>query len=229
MDEPQLDRLAALFKALSDPARLRIVGLLAEQPLAGHELADRLGLTPPTVSHHMRRLLEAGLVAVRPDAQSRVYSLRTDTLRDWSRTLSQSESSNDVGTADDAVIRAFFSGPTLRQIPASRKKRVLVLRRLLERFQPDHDYPEREVNDLLRQAHPDVATLRRELVDYGFLTRDLGVYRIASELPARGTTVGQEVGDERQWFPRLVAGAAVRAISGTDAPETTPGRQKQTS
>ena len=125
------------------------------------------------------------------------------------------------------MIRAFFSGATLRQIPASRKKRVVVLRRLLERFQPDRDYPEREVNNLLREAHPDVATLRRELVDYGFLTRDRGVYRIASELPARGATVSQEVGDERQWFPRLVAGAAVRAIIGPDLPETRSARQQQ--
>jgi DNA-binding HxlR family transcriptional regulator len=229
MEAPQLERLATLFKALSDPARLRIVGLLAEQPLAGHALSDRLALTPPTVSHHMRRLVDAGLVDVRPDAQSRIYSLRADALRDWSRVLSQSEPSADTEREEDAVIRAFFAGPTLRQIPASRKKRVVVLRRLLERFQPDRDYPEREVNDLLRAAHPDVATLRRELVDYGFLTRDRGVYRVASELPERGATVGQEVGDECQWFPRLVASAAARAITGPDLPEKPRARRQQSS
>ena len=49
--------------------------------------------------------------------------------------------------------------------------------------------------------------LRRELVDYGFMVRDRGIYRIATELPARGSTVAQEVGNERTWFERLVAAA----------------------
>ena len=76
MDALRLEKLSLLFKALSDPARLRILGLLAEHPLAGHELAERLSLTPPTVSHHMRRLTAAGLVDVAPESQSRIYSLR---------------------------------------------------------------------------------------------------------------------------------------------------------
>ena len=85
MDATRLEDLSLLFKALADPARLRILGLLAERPLAGHELADRLALTPPTISHHMRRLVAARLVDVVPDAQSRIYSLRTDAIRELSR------------------------------------------------------------------------------------------------------------------------------------------------
>ncbi len=124
------------------------------------------------------------------------------------------------------MLRAFFDGSRLRQIPASRKKRVIVLRRLLERFAPGRSYPESEVNDLLREAHDDVATLRRELVDYGFMVRDRGIYRIATELPARGSTVTQEVGNEQSWFAELVAEATARAIQGADrsTPETPSGR-----
>src|ERR687890_3583 len=82
MESSRLDELTLVFKALSDPARLRILGLIAERPLAGHELADRLSLTPPTISHHMRRLVAARLVEVEPDAQARIYSLRTDAIRE---------------------------------------------------------------------------------------------------------------------------------------------------
>ena len=64
MDATRLEELSVLFKALADPARLRILGLLAERAHAGHELADRLALTPPTISHHMRRLVAARLVDV---------------------------------------------------------------------------------------------------------------------------------------------------------------------
>ena len=124
--------------------------------------------------------------------------------------LARSES---VDRETDAVIRAFFDGARLRRLPAARKKRVVVLRRLLERFEPNRDYPERELNDLLQLAHDDVASLRRELVDYGFMVRDRGIYRIAAELPDRGPTVRQEVGDEAEWFPALVAAAMQRTVT----------------
>ncbi|MDF2760246.1 MAG: ArsR family transcriptional regulator [Thermomicrobiales bacterium] len=228
MDATRLEELSLLFKALADPARLRILGLLAERPHAGHELADRLALTPPTISHHMRRLVAARLVDVAPDAQTRIYSLRTDTIRDLSGSILNDQTQQPDNAEDNAVLRAFFDGPRLRQIPAARKKRVIVLRRLLERFAPDRAYREAEVNDLLREAHDDVATLRRELVDYGFMVRDRGIYRIATELPARGSTVAQEVGNEQTWFERLVAAATARAINGRDLPAAeTPAGQPE--
>ena len=212
MESARLEDLSLLFKALADPARLRILGVLAERPHAGHELADRLTLTPPTISHHMRRLVAARLVDVEPDAQYRIYSLRTDAIRELSGSVLPDQVPQQASDEENAVLRAFFDGPRLRQIPASRKKRVIVLRRLLERFMPGHAYPESEVNEILREAHEDVATLRRELVDYGFMVRDRGIYRVASELPARGTTVAQEVGNEQSWFQVLVATATARAI-----------------
>jgi hypothetical protein len=221
MDESRLDCLSTLFKALADPARLRILGRLAERPHAGHELAEELALTPPTISHHMRKLVDAGLVDAAAEAQSRIYSLRIAAFRDLARD-STPENHQSPAPEDDAVIRAFFDGPRLRNLPAARKKRVRVLRRLLERFEPNRDYPEREVNDLLRRAHDDVASLRRELVDYGFMVRDRGIYRIASELPDRGPTVRQEVGDEAEWFPALVSAAMQRAVTGERIP--TPER-----
>ncbi|MDF3015559.1 MAG: ArsR family transcriptional regulator [Thermomicrobiales bacterium] len=228
MDATRLEELSLLFKALADPARLRILGLLAERAHAGHELADRLALTPPTISHHMRRLVAARLVDVAPDAQTRIYSLRTDTIRDLSGSILNDQTQQPDNAEDNAVLRAFFDGPRLRQIPAARKKRVIVLRRLLERFAPDRAYREAEVNDLLREAHDDVATLRRELVDYGFMVRDRGIYRIATELPARGSTVAQEVGNEQTWFERLVAAATARAINGRDLPAAeTPAGQPE--
>jgi hypothetical protein len=230
METTRLEDLSLLFKALSDPARLRILGLLAERPRAGHELADQLALTPPTISHHMRRLLAARLVDVAADAQSRIYSLRTDAIREMSGSALSGHAPQPATGEDDAILRAFFEGPRLRQIPASRKKRVIVLRRLLERFDPGRSYPEPEVNDLLREAHDDVATLRRELVDYGFLVRDRGIYRIATELPVRGTTVAQEVGNEQVWFEQLVAAATARALKGhgRPGPEMPAGQRERT-
>ena len=224
MDDQRIGRLAEVFKALADPARLRILGAIAERPQTGRELSDRLGLTPPTISHHMARLVEAGLVRVTPDAQRRSYSLDLAVLRDLSGAGAAPRDVPATGDTDGdreraKVLRDFFAGERLKQIPAQRRKRVIVLQHLLTRFEPNRDYPEREVNDLLRPAHADVATLRRELVDYGYMTRSNGVYRVAAALPARGPTVAQEiVGDEASWLRDLVAGATTRALRGDPAP-----------
>lgn len=224
MDEERIERLAGVFKALADPARLRILGAIAERPQTGRELSERLRLTPPTISHHMARLVDAGLVRVTPDAQRRTYSLDLAALRDLTRddvSERDAPASDGLGDADPErakVLRDFFAGERLKQIPAQRRKRVIVLQHLLTRFEPHRDYPERQVNDILRPAHADVATLRRELVDYGYMTRTNGVYRVAMALPARGPTVAQEiVGDEASWLRDLVAGATARAIQGSAA------------
>jgi len=211
MDDARVERLAKLFAAVGEPARLRILGLLAEREATGVELSHLLGLTPPTVSHHMAKLVDAGLVRVTADAQRRRYRLDLSQFRPDP----DGEPASAKPADDEAkVLRDFFDGERLTQIPAARKKRVVVLRHLLERFEPGRDYPEREVNDLLRPAHDDVATLRRELVDYGFLTRDKGVYRLAETVPKRGATVAQEVGDdEPRWFADLLAGATRRALA----------------
>lgn len=224
MEEERSERLARLFKALADPARLRILGALAEQPRTGRELSERMGLTPPTISHHMARLVAAGLVRVSLDDGRRAYVLDQTVLRDLSREDPSKEASGQAAPALVAagsgegkerakVIRDFLVGDRLKQIPAQRRKRVMVLQHLLGCFTAGRAYPEREVNDLLRLAHKDVATLRRELVDYGFMTRRDGVYRVAAALPARGPTVAQEiVGDEHAWLRDLVGRATARAL-----------------
>ena len=61
------EELVNFFKALADPSRLKIVGLLAQQPYSVEELAALLQLKPSTVSHHLARLSEAGLVSAKVD------------------------------------------------------------------------------------------------------------------------------------------------------------------
>ncbi|MDP9441804.1 MAG: DUF2087 domain-containing protein, partial [Actinomycetota bacterium] len=75
-----------------------------------------------------------------------------------------------------SILRNFVSDGRLRQIPAARSKRLVVLDWLADRFEPGVTYPERDVNLLLGIAHADVAALRRYLVDEGFLERRSGFY-----------------------------------------------------
>jgi hypothetical protein len=184
MGEEQLQAMLRFFKALADESRLRLVGALTDDECSVEELAARLRLTPPTVSHHLAKLKETGLVRMRRDGTTHLYRLDADALRALSKEVLEPARLSDL--ADEAgadawerkVLRDFFDGERLREIPAARKKRYVVLRWLAEQFEEGRRHPEREVNELLRRHHPDVATLRRELVSelYGFMRREGGVY-----------------------------------------------------
>jgi hypothetical protein len=77
---------------------------------------------------------------------------------------------------EQAVNRAFFKGERLVAIPAKRSKRLVVLDRLAQMFEPGRHYSEAQVNEMLGSVHPDFAALRRYLVDEGFLDREFGWY-----------------------------------------------------
>jgi hypothetical protein len=156
-----------------------------------------------------------------PEGTRHTYSLDELALRDVSRQAAGARptTADEIDDPEERerakVLRDFFDGDHLKQIPAQRKKRVIVLQHLLERFAPDRTYPEKEVNALLREAHEDVATLRRELVDYGFMRRESGVYEVAQAPPERSVQVAQEItGDEAAWLRSLIARATQRAIDG---------------
>lgn len=203
--------LAQLLKVIADETRLRILGLLAERDHNGRELSNLLDLTPPTISHHIRKLVSAGIVTATPDAQQQRYALNNQLLLDAramplkASRVQEVEGSGDEERARARVLRNFFEGERLKTIPAQRKQRVIVLQHLLQRFDPNRSYVEPEINEMLRQAHEDVATLRRELVDYGFMVRDRGIYEVARHPPPRSQQVAQEItGDEAAWLRALV-------------------------
>jgi ArsR family transcriptional regulator len=82
LDEEEAVATAELFKALADPARVRIVNLLAttDDPVCVCELIEPLGLAQPTVSHHLKKLLEAGLLEREQRGKWAYFSLRRDAV-----------------------------------------------------------------------------------------------------------------------------------------------------
>ncbi len=184
--------LLTALKALSDASRLRIVGLLAEgKSMAVEQLASALALTPGTVVHHLKRLKDAGLVESRPRPPYMDYSLRLERLaqiggelhrlaRDQAgATAGETAWPDWAGPSEAKVLRAFFEDDRLVSIPAQHSKRLIVLRLLAESvFERKRKYPEKEVNQLLAVRHPDAASLRRYLVDEGFMSRKQSIYRL---------------------------------------------------
>lgn len=179
--EENLNQRAELFKALGHPARLLIMNLVRMQPRHGEELAAILGLNPATVSHHLAKLTDAGLVRAQKEQYYQMYSpvndLLRNTLEDMVR-LPQPGLKDSV--AEDAyrekVLRTFLKHGRLTQLPAQLKKRLVVLEHLVQEFEPGRQYPEKEVNLILFDFHEDVATIRREMVGHNLMKRKDGVY-----------------------------------------------------
>jgi predicted DNA-binding protein YlxM (UPF0122 family) len=177
-----IEILLDFFRALADEKRLQIVGLLARQEYSVKELAAILRLSPATVSHHLRRLVKADLAQARADQHYHLYSLRLERLRELSQqvlsteTLETATEDLDLDAYDRKVLRDFVKDGRLKSIPRQWKKRQVILRYLSERFEMESHYAEPEVNEIIGAMHEDYATLRRELVDWGFMARDHEVY-----------------------------------------------------
>jgi len=175
------EELLTFFKALADSNRLKIVGLLAEKPYSVEELAELLQLKPSTVSHHLTRLSEAGLVQSRSESYYNVYRLDQSVLQEKARTMfTPSELSNvvaevDADAYDKKVIRDYSRRDgSLKTLPSQRKKLEAVLRYVVQAFDVGKRYSERQVNEILAGYHSDTATLRRELVGFGLMQREGG-------------------------------------------------------
>jgi hypothetical protein len=172
--------LIAFFKAMAHESRLRIVGLLAQAERSVQELATLLDLREPTVSHHLAILKAQGLVTVRAEGPIRWHALDVAALERLTRSVLEPHGVTEapkVAAWDDKVLQGFV-GPDgrLKVIPASRRKRAVVLRWLMAGFAAERRYAESEVNDIIQQKHWDSATLRRELIGHAMLAREAGVY-----------------------------------------------------
>lgn len=164
----------APLTTLLDPDRLAVAGTLAIRAMTTSELVETTGRDQRTVLAVLGDLRILGIV--RFDGE--VYALDLAALRSAARELSEVEVPMDAvigfGMTDEerAVLGRYFSGRVLVSIPAHRSKRRVVLQRLALEFDVGRHYLEREVNDLLGAFHPDWSSLRRGLVEEGFLDRE---------------------------------------------------------
>jgi biotin operon repressor len=178
---PNLATLRVLGLALSDPKRLLILSLLAEEdrPLYGQEIAERLGVTPQTISHHLQILKNGGLIREeRRENAYRYYTLDTASIHRIRETCFADDHLGLLTKTEarQQVVDAFFQGERLTTIPRQRTKRRIVLEELAHRFTWGRIYSELEVNAILKQAYDDISSLRRYLIDEQLMLREHGRY-----------------------------------------------------
>ncbi len=182
MAQENFGQLLQFFKTLGHETRLQIVGLLANGERSVGDLAVLLKLTEPTVSHHLAMMKELGLLGVRAEGTTRIYWLDTTFLERMSKDIfSQNNLANLVvenkeESSDQKILQTFVEADRIKEIPARRQKRFVVLKWLVNQFERDVRYPEAEMNRRLKQYHPDHAALRRYLIENGLMQRENGIY-----------------------------------------------------
>ncbi|HLJ34079.1 MAG TPA: metalloregulator ArsR/SmtB family transcription factor [Ktedonobacteraceae bacterium] len=188
----KLEPLLRFGRALADPMRIRMLGLLAQRSMYGQELAEALNVQPPTISHHLSLLKAAGLVQVRRENNFHHYSVNEEQLRRTAGLLTvenlrnmaqmaanETEASRLAPSEDEdraMMQEAFFKDGRLLSIPTHSRVRRFVVEKIAGAFEWGHLYEEKEVNVILKQFHDDVATLRRALIDEKLMMRENGKY-----------------------------------------------------
>ena len=174
-----------LFKCLSDKSRIQILKSLAIEDMYVERLSERLGLSAPTISFHLKKLSDAGAVTSYKSQYYMMYSLNQNIFKISILDIVKEQSDEaDLQQQRDSeyrqkVIDTFFEYGKLKSIPAQQKKKRIVLEVIAQAFEYDRIYSEREVNILIANFHDDFCTIRRDMVGEKILNRDTrGYWRI---------------------------------------------------
>jgi biotin operon repressor len=177
--------LVRLFKGLAEPTRLRLIAAMVDRPRCGQDLAAEVGVSPATVSHHLRVLSEAGLVVETRQPPYAFYQLDLAGLQAAIKAVSTPKRVRELATTAPVdnptrdVLRSFFDGPRLRALPVQRRKKEIVLEEVLRRLPRRREYKEAELNRFIEAVHPDFCTIRREWIIGRYMERKDGVYKLA--------------------------------------------------
>lgn len=176
-DQPSVHTLdaAAIAGALADPHRRRAFAALELGARTLDDVVAAAGLTSAEAAKALGRLVDIGLVVGGPDG---LEVLGATFQRAAREALARPRSAEHADLPAEArkVMDAFVVDGRLVSIPTAHAKRRVVLDWLAQEFEPGRRYSEAMVNLMLGQRNADSATLRRYLVDEGFLDRESGEY-----------------------------------------------------
>lgn len=167
-----------LFKCLADKSRLQILKSLIQEDMYVERLAERLGLTPATISFHLKKLEDASAVTSYKEQYYTMYTIKKEVFMPSIIDIIKEESdeAREQQEREDAyrqkVITSFFEYGKLKTIPAQRKKKLIILEEIAKNFEKGKTYTEQEVNDTILQYHEDYCTLRRDMISERMMKRE---------------------------------------------------------
>lgn len=203
-----LTESVTICKSLADASRMRLMHALRQRPHYVEELSERFGLSPSTVSFHLKKLERAKLARHVKDQYYVMYHANHQALR---MTLDDLLAAQDGTTAaqDDRlrqyrrkVMRTFFHEGRLERLPAQQKKRRMILEELSKLFETGRQYAETDVNAVIEPYYDDYCTIRREMVEAGLLRRERGIYWRTADVPAGDPDLPAAEGQPQKKMPQ---------------------------
>jgi len=164
----------SFVKAMASADRLRIIGLLSNGSKRAVEIASVLGMHASDVSRHLEQLTASSVVR---EADG-VYELDEKAIESLARgqfhgKRPQFETKEEKQDDVRKVLKNYLNADgSIKQIPQEGRKMLVILNYVLDAFDFDTTYTEKEVNTILRRFHVDTASLRRAFVDRNMLARE---------------------------------------------------------
>ncbi|MBT2734915.1 metalloregulator ArsR/SmtB family transcription factor [Bacillus sp. ISL-7] len=186
----QLDRVVAFYKTMGDPTRIRIVAILAKGPLHGQAIAGKLGLSAPTITHHLKKLRDIHVVYDRRVKNTIYFYLNESLINQQAKVFT--ELLEKKGKELDEMVESsierqkiienfFMKNGKLNNIPAQRKKKLIVFEHMVRGLKIGEKYEEKQLNEYIKQFHDDYATIRREFIINHYMFRENGIYELNPE------------------------------------------------
>ena len=168
-----------LLKLLADETRLEILNILLKEDSYVEKIACELSLTPATICYHLKKMEAAGVVNCSRSQFYIIYSLNRKVFDKplFELIKKDEEIVNTEEKYKKEVLSTFFKYGRLIHIPTQRKKREIVLSHILEKFDFNREYSEKEVNGIILCFHEDFCTIRREMIAFGMMMRDHEIYK----------------------------------------------------
>ena len=170
-----------LFKCLADKSRLQILKSLIKEDMYVERLAERLGLTPATISFHLKKLEDVKAVTSYKEQYYTMYSICQevfmanilDIIKEESDEIQEQKQREEAYRRK--VISAFFEYGR-KAIPAQRKKERICLEEIAGTLETGRVYEEKEINELIARFHEDFCTIRRDMISEGIMGRKGNTY-----------------------------------------------------
>ena len=162
MNEVKTESLMQFFKAVGQPERVKILGLLSNRPYSVADLSELLGMRETAVIHHLNKLKNAHLVRENAVAYTYTYEVDSETLDRLNGIIL--EDAPALTFAERMLQKYVPDGQTLKEVPLDAAERLVILQWLAEDFEVGQQYNVTEVNEIIARHYRKQEWLRRLLL-----------------------------------------------------------------
>lgn len=170
------------MKSLADTSRLQVLNAVLQKPQYVEELAHRINLAVSTVSFHLKKLENAGLVYKKKEQYYIVYHANSEIFNLSLREIVSFENiekfvqDERIEKYRQKVLKAFMKNKRLIKLPVQHKKKMIILDEFVKKFKTGKKYSENEIDGIINETYDDHCTIRRLLIEEGIMQRENQIY-----------------------------------------------------